>query len=92
MKYIIYELQFIYDLFHIPLSLKISLVNIWICHIYVFFGLKLHETADFVSDLGAYKFKEEALPSGLFVIEVGDLLISSVMHIYKHEGCMYICP
>ena len=84
--------QFIYDLFHISLSLKISLVNIWICHIYVFFGLKLHETADFVSDLGAYKFKEEALPSGLFVIEVDDLLISSVMHIYKHEGCMYICP
>ena len=42
---------------------KISLVNIWICHIYVFFGLKLHETADFVSDLGAYKVKEEALPN-----------------------------
>ena len=65
--------QFIYDLFHISLSLKISLVNIWICHIYVFFGLKLHETADFVSDLGAYKFKEESLPFGLFVIEVNDL-------------------
>ena len=51
--------QFIYDLFHISLSLKISLVNIWICHIYVFFGLKLHETADFVSDLGAYNSKKK---------------------------------
>jgi len=71
---------------------KISLVNIWICHVYVFFGLKLHETADLVPDLDVYKVKEEALPSGLFVIEVDDLLMSSVMHIYKHEGCMYICP
>lgn len=57
-----------------------------------FLGLKLHEAADFVSDLGAYKVKEEALQSGLFVTELDDLLMSSVMHIYKHEGCMYICP
>lgn len=58
---------------------------------HVFLWLKLYETVEFASNLGAYKIKE-ALPHGLFAIEVDDLLMTSVMHIYKHQGCMYVCP
>lgn len=69
-----------------------SLMNIWVCETYVFFGLKLYETVEFASNLHAYEIKEEEMPSGLFVVEIKDLVIPSVMHIYKHDGCMYICP
>lgn len=68
------------------------LMNIWVCETYVFFGLKLYETVEFASSLHAYEIKEEEMPSGLFIIEIKDLVIPSVMHIYKHDGCMYICP
>lgn len=69
-----------------------SLMNIWVCETYVFFGLKLYETVEFASSLHAYEIKEEEMPSGLFIIEIKDLVIPSVVHIYKHDGCMYICP
>ena len=43
-------------------------------------------------DLGAYEIEDEQLPNGLFVVEAQDLRMTSVMHIYKHKGAMYICP
>ena len=68
-----------------------SLENVWLSATHVFFGLKLYK-ADFSIDLNAYQIEEEERATGLFVIEVGDLLMTSVMHIYKHERCQYICP
>lgn len=52
----------------------------------------LYKTADFSIDLNAYQIEEEEIATGLFVIEVGDLLMTSVMHIYKHERSQYVCP
>ena len=69
-----------------------SLVNIWLCGSFVFLGLKFYETVGFTQNLNSYEIKEEELPSGLFVIEVQDLLMTSVIHAYKHDGCIYICP
>ena len=69
-----------------------SLENVWLSATHVFFGLKLYKTADFSIDLNAYQIEEEEMATGLFVIEVGDLLMTSVMHIYKHERCQYVCP
>lgn len=69
-----------------------SLENIWLCGAFVFLGLKLYETVGFTANLNSYQIKEEGLPSGLFVIEVQDLLMTSVMHGYKHDGKIYICP
>ena len=67
-----------------------SLMNIWVCETHVFFGLKLYETVEFASNLHAYEIKEEEMPSGLFIMEVKDLVIPSVMHIHMHDGCMFI--
>ena len=36
-----------------------SLMNIWVCETYIFFGLKLYETVEFASNLHAYEIKEE---------------------------------
>ena len=58
----------------------------------MFLGLKLYETVGFTANLNSYQIQEEGLPSGLFVIEVQDLLMTSVMHGYKHDGKIYICP
>lgn len=69
-----------------------SIEKIWLCGTYVFFGLKLYDTVDFATDLNAYQIKDEELPSGLFIVEVENLLMPSVMHIYKHDGNLYICP
>ena len=69
-----------------------SLENIWLCGAFVFLGLKLYETVGFTANLNSYQIQEEGLPSGLFVIEVQDLLMTSVMHGYKHDGKIYICP
>ena len=46
----------------------------------------------FCAVLGAYEIEEEQLPSGLFVVEASDLLMTTVMHIYKYEGAIFICP
>ena len=69
-----------------------SLENIWICGAFVFLGLKLYEAVGFMATLNSYQIKEEDLPSGLFIIEVHDLIMTSVMHGYKHDGKIYICP
>ena len=69
-----------------------SLVNIWVYGSFVFFSLKLYETVGFSPNLVSYEIKDEELPSGLFVIEVEDLQMTSVMHLYKHDGCKYVCP
>ena len=61
-----------------------SLTNIWVCETYVFFGLKLYETVEFASNLHAYEIKKEEMPSNLLIIEVKDLAIPLVTHIYKH--------
>ena len=42
--------------------------------------------------LHAYEIKEEEMASGLFIIQIKDLVIPTVMPIYKHDECMYICP
>ena len=69
-----------------------SLESVWPSATHVFFGLKLYKTADFSIDLNAYRIEEEEIATGLFVIEVSDLLMTSVMHIYKYERSQYVCP
>ncbi len=69
-----------------------SISNIWLYQRHVFFALKLFDTVDFSADLGAYRIEEESLPSGLFVVEAQELLMTTVMHIYDHNGAMFICP
>ena len=69
-----------------------SVVNIWLCSSYIFFALKLYDTVEYSSSLNAYQIEEESLPSSLFIVEVKDLLMYSVMHIYRHNGLMYVCP
>ena len=70
-----------------------SISSIWkYDHRHVFFALNLFETVNYSVNLTAYKIKEEELPGGLFVIEAQDLVISNVMHIYRHEGSMFVCP
>ena len=48
-----------------------------------FFSLNLFETVDFATNVNAYQIKDDELPSSLFIIEVQDLLMSSILHIYK---------
>ena len=69
-----------------------SLEKIWLCSTYIFFGLKLYQTVDFSTNLNAYEIKDEDLLRGLFITEVQDLLMPSILHIYKHDGKMYLCP
>lgn len=69
-----------------------SLEKIWLCSTYIFFGLKLYQTVDFTANLNAYEIQDEDLPSGLFIIEVQGLFMASILHIYKHDGKMYLCP
>ena len=69
-----------------------AISNIWLHERHAFFALKLFNTVNFSVDLGAYEIEEEQLPSGLLVVEAQDLLMTSVMHIYKHKGAMFICP
>lgn len=69
-----------------------SISNMWMYESHVFFALKLFKTIDYSVNLTAYEIREEQLPSGLFVIEAQDLLMAIVMHIYKHEGLMFVCP
>lgn len=69
-----------------------SLQKIWLCSTYVSFGLSLYDTVEFSSDLNSYQIKDKELLSGLFIEEVEDLLISSLMHVYRHNGNKYVCP
>lgn len=69
-----------------------SLENIWLCDSFVFLSFKLYETVGFEQNLLSYKIEEEEFPSGLFVVEVQDLLMACVMHMHKYNGCLYICP
>ena len=69
-----------------------SLANIWISGPFVFLGLKLFKTVGFVHNLQSYHIQEEELPSGLFIVEVQDLLMTSVMHVYNKDGNMFIFP
>ena len=67
-----------------------SISKIWMYQRFVFFALKVFVTVNFCANLNAYEIKEEELPSGLFVIEAQDLLMTNVMHIYKHNGlCLF---
>ena len=69
-----------------------SIYKIWMYEGRVFFALQLFETVDYSVNLTAYEIKEEQLPSGLFIIEAQDLLLSTVRHIYRHKGTMFVCP
>ena len=69
-----------------------AVANIWLHERLAFFALKLFATVNFTAVLGSYEIEEEQLPSGLFVVEASDLLMTTVMHIYKYEGAMFICP
>lgn len=69
-----------------------AVANIWLHERLAFFALKLFATVNFTAVLGSYEIEEEQLPSGLFVVEANDLLMTTVMHIYKYEGAMFICP
>ena len=69
-----------------------AVANIWLHERLAFFALKLFATVNFSAVLGAYEREEEQLPSGLFVVEASDLLMTTVMHIYKYEGAIFICP
>ena len=69
-----------------------SLANIWISGPFVFLGLKLFKTVSFIHNLQSYHIQEEELPSGLFIVEVQDLLMTSVMHGYNKEGKIFVCP
>jgi len=69
-----------------------AICTIWLHEGHAFFALKLFETVNFSSNLGAYEIEEEHTASGLFVVEAKDLLMTSVMHIYKHKGVTFICP
>ena len=60
-------------------------MNIWVCETYIFFGLKLYETVEFASNLHAYEIKEEEMASGLFIIEIKDLVIPTVM-----DACIFV--
>ena len=48
--------------------------NVWLSATHVFFGLKLYKTADFSIDLNAYQIEDEEMATGIFVVEVNDLL------------------
>ena len=69
-----------------------AVANIWLHERLAFFALKLFATVNFSAVLGAYEREQEQLPSGLFVVEASDLLMTTVTHIYKYEGAMFICP
>lgn len=69
-----------------------SLVNIWISGSFVFLGLKLFQTVSFIHNLQSYHIQEEGLPSGLFIVEVQDLLMTSIMHGYNKDGNIFVCP
>ena len=71
-----------------------SLANIWISGPFVFLSLKLFKTVSFIHNLQSYMYhiQEEELPSGLFIVEVQDLLMTSVMHGYNKDGNIFVCP
>ena len=69
-----------------------AVANIWLHERLAFFVFKLFGTVNFSAFLGAFEMKEKQLCSGLFLIEANDLLMTTVMHIYRYEGAMFICP
>lgn len=69
-----------------------SLQKIWFCGVYICFGQRLYQTVDFTTNLHAYEIKDEDLPSGPFITELQDLLLPSILHIYKPYDKMYLYP
>ena len=69
-----------------------SLEKIWLCGVYICFGQRLYQTIDFTTNLHAYEIKDEDLPSGPFITELQDLLLPSILHIYKPDDKMYLYP
>ena len=69
-----------------------SLEKIWLRGVYICFGQRLYQTIDFTTNLHAYEIKDEDLPSGPFITELQDLLLPSILHIYKPDDKMYLYP
>ena len=69
-----------------------SLQKIWFCGVYICFGQRLYQTVHFTANLHAYHIKDEDLPSGPFITELQDLLLPSILHIYKPYDKTYLYP